>query len=94
MSERVYDGSQKGKINMALEKMKDKTKKSGYYICEIEYDMLRVVCWYDEKTGLFKTDDDWVDASEFTYISREPLNLNVINMLPVDVWSHLEDTHE
>jgi len=66
--------------------------KSGYYVCEIEYDMLRVVCWYDERTGLFQTADDWVGPDEFTYISREPLNLNDMELLPTDAWAHIANT--
>lgn len=85
---REYTGSQREGIKQAL-KM---AHKSGYYVCEIEYGMLRVVCWYDERTELFKTADDWAGLDEFTYISREPLNLNEMELLPVDVWAHIDNT--
>ena len=47
----------------------------GYYICEVSYDMIRAIFWYDSESETFNSNSVSVKEDEFTYISKEPIDL-------------------
>ena len=47
----------------------------GYYICEVAYDFIRGVFWYDSKTDTFNSAGHASKSDNFTFISKEPIDL-------------------